>query len=104
MPKERMSFGNWTFRPETLVLRHEKAQHEVDLEQCTTSAEVLDWICQVAEQVDGGVIWAPKDLSDLVLGHNTLLRPQASLCRSGIERGPIKNIKSLVESNTARRV
>jgi len=51
MPKEGMSFGNWTFRPETFVLRHEKARYEVDLARCTTSAEVLDWICQVAEGI-----------------------------------------------------
>ena len=50
MPKEKLSFGKWIFEPKTLVLRHENS-YKVDLEKCTTSAEVLDWICQVAEGI-----------------------------------------------------
>ncbi len=59
--------------------------YKIDLEQCQTSAEVLDWIMQVASKrnvSDRVLAWLVRDLRDL-------LGPQSTLCTGGIERGPI---------------
>ncbi len=34
----------WLYDPETLVLRHERTDYELDLERATTAAQLLDWI------------------------------------------------------------
>lgn len=55
-------------------------RYEVDLEGCTTSARVLDWICQVA-----GKQWPDRDrvIAGLVTALADVLDPQGSLCPSG---------------------
>ncbi len=59
--------------------------YEVDLERCRTSAEVLDWIFQVA-----GKTWCTdKILGGLIHMLDKILHPQATLCSFGRERGPI---------------
>lgn len=59
-------------------------RYEIDLGTCTSSAEVLDWICQI-----NGKLWG-----DTQAGHNAIvaglvdaltevLHPQANLCSDG---------------------
>ncbi|WP_345390935.1 hypothetical protein [Haloechinothrix salitolerans] len=60
-----------------LTLGHD--DYYVDLERCTTSAEVLDWIAQVAEKP-----WANDEvLAGLVRALNDVLAPQEHLCSRG---------------------
>lgn len=42
--------GNWIFQPESLTLYNPDAMYEVDLEEMKTSADVLDWILQIASK------------------------------------------------------
>ena len=59
--------------------------YEIDLERCRTSAQVLDWIMQVASK-----IWATDAvIAGLVRALNDVLDPQATLCSFGQERGPL---------------
>ena len=94
----------WRFEEETLCLIldpiPEEGVHEygVDLERCTTSAEVLDKIIQVAEKG-----WVPDSvLAGLVHKLNEVLCLQATLCGFGREMGPIdipkalKNVRNLM--------
>lgn len=59
-------------------------RYEIDLDSCTTSAEVLDWICQIA-----GKTWGGSDAehaaitAGLVQAFDDVLNPQANLCSSG---------------------
>ena len=63
----------------------------VDLDRCTTSAEVLDWILQIRHKT-----WTTdQDVADLVHALDDVLRPQAKLCSWGVERGPI-DVKAVV--------
>jgi hypothetical protein len=56
--------------------------YEVDLEECTTSAEMLDWIMQVA-----GKSWAtPEIVAGLVQAFADILDPQRHLCSGGASR------------------
>ena len=63
---------------------------------------MLDWIFQVAGKSDfkeEGGIWNRDDITDLVLGLDRLLQPQANLCGEGRDQGPIKDIESLIALN-----
>jgi hypothetical protein len=88
-------WGPWRFDSSRVVLDcHDGDRwiYEVDLEHCRTSAEVLDWIMQVA-----GKNWATDAvLAGLVRALDEILDPQASLCGMGMERGPI-NVAALVD-------
>ena len=92
--KDNMKLGPWTYNSDTLTIDHDNG-YQIDLEQCTTSAEVLDWICQIAEKTWGS---EPAVLGQLVLMINNLLRPQATLCSSGQESGPL-NVQEMLEGD-----
>lgn len=54
-------------------------RYEVDLDDCHTSAQVLDWICQVA-----GKTWADDAiLAGLVRAIDDVLYPAENLCSGG---------------------
>jgi hypothetical protein len=76
------TWGCWKYHPENLTLecRDERGFiYEVDLERCSTSAEVLDWIFQVSKKT-----WATADIvKDLLTAFDDLLSPQARLCSFG---------------------
>lgn len=86
------TFAPWKFRKTTWELTIDKEEagkgqerYAVDLETCTTSAEVLDWIMQVA-----GKLWATDQvIASLVRALQYYLRPQQTLCSLGKEQGPI---------------
>ncbi|MGI8514051.1 MAG: hypothetical protein ACR2NT_02735 [Acidimicrobiia bacterium] len=68
-------------------------RYEVDLERCLTSAQVLDWICQVA-----GKTWADdQTLAGLVRAIDDILHPQGTLCSFGTSRTITRpDVKGLV--------
>jgi hypothetical protein len=73
-----MRVGDWVYHPRTLVVRYRKGgfEYEVDLEQCTTPAEMLSWIFQFANKT-----WATREsVGDLVKILSRLLRPKHNLC------------------------
>lgn len=78
-----LRYGPWWFDPDRRVLIHDR--YEVEMDSMKTSAETLDWICQLAAKgwVDDSVIgWFAIAIADI-------LQPQANLCSMGSERGPI---------------
>lgn len=98
-------WGPWRLYPPTLVLvlvatgqrrdgsRFDYERYEVDLERCLTSAEVLDWICQVAGKTYADDVL----LAGLVRALDDVLAPQAHLCSCGTS-------KKLTRRTVARRV
>jgi hypothetical protein len=78
----RKSWGPWHLDRKWRVLYVEEPsgyRYEVDLDHCLSSAEVLDWLCQIA-----GKTWADDaTLAGLVRAIDDVLRPQARLCSSG---------------------
>lgn len=84
--KKSTTWGKWTYNAESGELAHPLMPGwYVDFDQCKTSAAVLDWIMQAATKST----LSPADIGDLVLALGDLLDPQATLCSSGVERGPI---------------
>lgn len=80
--KPRPEWGPWNLDGDVYVLWTDAPgyRYEVDLEQCTTSAQVLDWICQVARKE-----WPGRDriIAGLVTAVDDVLTPQAHLCSCG---------------------
>lgn len=81
--------GTWTFMPRVgtieYVLGNGNCLYQIDLEYCRTSAQVLDWIMQVALKT-----WATdRTVAGLVRMLDKILDPQSRLCSFGQEQGPI---------------
>lgn len=91
----KKNYGPWELIRKDLLLTHKKAKYNVHLDDCKTSAAVLDWIFQIHMKE-----WAD---SDTIVGLLDALRdtidPQATLCSSGIEKGPIDPKKIIRISN-----
>jgi hypothetical protein len=89
-------WGPWRFDARRRVLDHD--WYEIDLDRCTSSAEVLDWICQVA-----GKSWADDaTIAGLVRALDDVLAPQQYLCGFGLEAGPI-NVKTVLRQTAEAR-
>lgn len=84
MPVRSKDWGPWRLMKQSCELStdprsHVRYAYPVDLTRCTTSAEVLDRICQIAQKT-----WAnDATLAGLVRAINEILYPQATLCSSG---------------------
>ena len=76
-----MKVGRWTFDPDAFVAYHEAdPSYEVDLEDCTDSAHILDWLCQLQ-----GKGWVNnEDVGDLLQVIGLVLGGlQSCVCSSG---------------------
>lgn len=78
-------WGYWTYEWETHTLNILKEykghlhDYQVDLDECTTSSELLDWIYQLNTKS-----WIePQDLGDFIRATDDILEPQAHLCSCG---------------------
>ena len=97
-------WGKWTLDAGNLVLDYDTGRYEVNLEECLTSAQVLNWVFQV-----NGKNWAHEDtgcLPGLVNAIDDILHPQAALCSSGsgkrLARADVrKRVEAYVRQATA---
>ncbi|HYZ12241.1 MAG TPA: hypothetical protein VFA08_01350 [Actinomycetota bacterium] len=82
------TFGPWVVDLDGLVLDltagpdRASCRYEIDLERCTTPAEVLDWIFQVR----GKAFASPEVLTGLIHALQATLDPQATLCSWGVAK------------------
>jgi len=77
-------WGPWHLEPElrVLVTRTGGYRYEIDLDGCTSSAAVLDWICQIANKA-----WCDDEtLAGLVRAFLDILHPQGNLCSRGDDK------------------
>ncbi len=74
-------WGAWRYK-ENRTLVHDRASwYEVDLDRCTNSAQVLDWIAQLAHKS-----WvSPTDLGHFVRALEDLLSLQQAYCGCGVD-------------------
>lgn len=77
------SWGPWRLHLQTYVLYHAaKNYYYVDLEECTTSARVLDRIIQVSKKP-----WADDaTVAGLIRALGDVLSPQRELCSFGTSK------------------
>jgi hypothetical protein len=74
-------WGPWRLSGTYLVYSEGRGEHEynIDLLDCTSSAEVLDWICQIV-----GKTWGTTEVvGHLARAFDEVLRPQERLCSFG---------------------
>ena len=98
------SEARWYLSPKILTLTYGNAKTgawecEVDLESCTTSAQLLDWIFTVNEtpfNEPASVIFEFLEAIRKILG------PQAIFCRGGEDLGKI-DVKKLVAEYVERK-
>lgn len=83
------------------IMRQGHEVYYVDLEQCTTSAQLLDRIFQIA-----GKTWVSPTLMGLIIkALDTCLYPQATLCSCGMDSTiEPSEIKKLVKSRMREAV
>jgi hypothetical protein len=98
--RRRTQYGRWRFDEERLVLVDTGANgygYEIDLEKCTTSAAVLDWIAQMRTKT-----WInTEDIGDLVEAFDRLIGLQSTLCGFGHECGPI-DVAAVIRNRRTR--
>lgn len=98
--RDQQALSIWRFNAETRALAYFNEQgwiYEVDLDRCTTSAQVLDWIAQVSQKR-----WATDQvLAALSRALDAVLDLQSTLCGCGQERGPI-DVPAVLSLNAER--
>lgn len=73
-----LRWGSWRLKPGIWTLVHDQG-YEVYLDECRTSAELLDWVFQVRNKR-----WAtPEVMVDLLQAIHDILDPQANYCSHG---------------------
>jgi hypothetical protein len=87
--EKTFKIGEWVYDPETLVVRY--GDYEVDLEQCSTSAQML---CQIWQFADNSSA-TNESLGDLILILKWLLDPEANLICRGKKEKPLPNGEAL---------
>jgi hypothetical protein len=80
-------------------------RYDIDLDSCTSSAQVLDWICQIAAKTWGGTEARHNAITaGLVHALTDVLHPQANLCSDGygkrLSRPQIRYLVSRAEGVT----
>jgi hypothetical protein len=98
MTRPHTTWGPWRFRPDNLTLELEDGTYYVDLEECLSSGQTLDWLCQVAEKG-----WCDAEMAGHLLQAITdLLHPQANLCSWGQDKTiPRERIAAITRKNEA---
>jgi hypothetical protein len=92
MSKREAIKNRWVYHPKDRCLRFYDGDatelYEVDLEECSDSAEVLDWIVQVHEKT-----WAtPPVFHALVEALDDLLDLQANYCSFGTSKKVVREL------------
>lgn len=96
-PKLRhgQKWGNWTLDLRLLTLNYSEGKgrgYEIDLEDMTDSAPMLDWIMQMSAKP-----WmTPEQLGHLVRALDEVFHPQAYICSFGAnhEINPRKHVRA----------
>jgi hypothetical protein len=74
-------WGDWTLDAQVLALnlQGDKHSYQINLEDITDSAHMLDWIFQIQMKT-----WSTNEIiGELINAFQDIFRPQGSLCGSG---------------------
>ena len=91
----RSRWGKWTYDATNLALDHDDG-YQIDLERCTSSAQLLDYLPQIRMKS-----WADcDDVRELLEAFDALLRPQAHLCSFGQHKQiKVREVRRVIERN-----
>lgn len=71
-------WGSWYLDRGTFELVNKKRGYPIDLDDCTDSAQILDWIYQVFQKG-----WSKGEMEDLLRAFRDILNPQKNFCSLG---------------------
>jgi len=94
------TFQNWTVNLDNLTLYCPRYGYDIDLEKCTDSAQILDWIFHLLNKA-----WVTEEsMIELLLLIKSILDPQGNFCSLGVEQGPLppSKLKPLLRENINR--
>jgi hypothetical protein len=93
VPNDGDTWGNWQYNAKAMVLTYLPNDYQIDLEECTTSAQTLDRIIQLCKKTWMSI----TDIGNMIQALNDLLDPQANLCSSGQDKefDATKHLKNL---------
>ena len=74
-----LRWGDWVYDKELMTLTNMKYDYEIDLEEVSDSAAILDWIFQVFNKG-----WEPLTVYHLLEAFQDLLNPQGHYCSGAI--------------------
>jgi len=87
-PSDGDCWGPWKYHRTLFTLDYEPRdrhwRYQIDLEECTSSAQMLDWIFQVSNKVARCL--SREDVGHLIQALQDLLWPQANLCSFGSDK------------------
>ena len=93
-PKHCDAWGSWVYDAELMTLTF-KYNYEIDLERCSTPAQMLNWIFQL----NGKGFTTATDIGDLVAAFDDILYPQSTLCSFG--QAKVLDVKNYLQGTKA---
>ena len=81
--KKGNRWGEWIFDRDLMTLTNVKHDYEIDLEEISNSAQILDWLYQVFNKGWGN----PLAIYHLLEAFEDLLSPQSNYCSGAILGG-----------------
>lgn len=91
----KKQFGPWEYDSELMILEYTEYGYQIDLEEITTSAEMLDWIFQIWNKD-----WGKMAMPQLLTAFDYLFDPQANLCSWG--KGKKIDPQKVIQGNLKR--
>jgi hypothetical protein len=74
----RVQWGQWKYRADVFSLDNETQGYEVDLDTCTDSAQILNWVFQASSKE-----WSNEASVDLIEAFRDIFNRQANVCPGG---------------------
>lgn len=94
-----MRWGNWELRVEIMCIEHSVNGYQISLDECLTSAQVLDWIFQMRAKT-----WVtPEEMANLLDAFDDVFKPQSKLCSAGRNKFLTEEEMHRLAETTAQR-
>ncbi len=77
----KVKWGNWDYNPSNLTIGHKNGYY-IDLERCSDSASILDWIAQVSGK---SKMFTHEDVGHLVRALDDIIGLQERICGNGTD-------------------
>ncbi|MGC3023341.1 hypothetical protein [Brevibacterium sp. FAM 24630] len=93
------TWGNWELRVEIMCIEHSVNGYQISLDECLTSAQVLDWVFQMRAKT-----WVTsEEMANLLDAFDDVFEPQSRLCSVGRNKSLTKEEMHRLAETAAQR-
>ena len=93
------TWGNWELRVEIMCIEHSVNWYQISLDECLTSAQVLDWVFQMRAKT-----WVTsEEMANLLDAFDDVFEPQSRLCSVGRNKSLTKEEMHRLAETAAQR-